>query len=79
MSYQVDEYNRDGITYKISRDGMSIHNCVSKIYGKVFLNDTALTLKSTSGYVTDNYIGEFLLNKREFIYKNCLMNHPTSH
>jgi hypothetical protein len=71
MSYKVDEYNRDGITYKISRDGLSIHNCVMRIYGKIFLNDTALSLNSKNINITNNYIGEFLLNKKEYIYKNC--------
>jgi len=71
MSYKVDEYNRDGITYKISRDGLSIHNCICKVYGKIFLNDTALSLKSTNKNITDNYIGEYLLINKEYIYKNC--------
>ena len=71
MSYKVDEYNRDGITYKISRDGLSIHNCIMRIYGKIFLNDTALSLNSKNINITNNYIGEFLLSKKEYIYKNC--------
>jgi len=71
MSYKVDEYNRDGLTYKISRDGLSLHNCVMKIYGKIFLNDTAFSLNSKILDITNNYIGEFLLDKKEYIYKNC--------
>jgi len=71
MSYKVDEFNRDGVTYKISRDGISHKNCVSKIYGKIFLNDTAFTLKSKFKNIKDYYIGEFLLKKKDFIYKNC--------
>ena len=71
MSYKVDEYNRNGITYKISRDGLSIHNCVMRIYGKIFLNDTALSLNSKNINITNNYIGEFLLSKKEYIYNNC--------
>jgi type I restriction-modification system DNA methylase subunit len=71
MSYKTDEYNRSGVTYKISRDGLSLHNCISKIYGKIFLNDTALTLHTKTDRITDEYIGEVLLSKREYIYKNC--------
>lgn len=71
MSYKVDEYNRDGITYKIARDGLSLHNCVMKIYGKIFLNDTALSINSKISYISNNYIGEYLLNIKEYIYKNC--------
>jgi len=76
MKYKVDEYNRNGVTYKISRDGMSLHNCVSKIYGKIFLNDTALTLHSTTTKITDQYIGELMLINKDYIYKNC--SHGTS-
>jgi type I restriction enzyme S subunit len=71
MTYKVDEYNRSGVTYKISRDGMSLHNCVSKIYGNIFLNDTALSLHSTTTKITDQYIGELLLINKDYIYKNC--------
>ena len=72
MSYKVNQYNRDGITYKISRDGLSKHNCITKLYGKLFLNDTALTLDTLDNkIVTNNYIGEFLLSQKNYIYDNC--------
>ena len=45
MSYKVNTYNRDGITYKVSRDGLSKHNCITKIYGKIFLNDTCINFR----------------------------------
>ena len=72
MSYKVNQYNRDGITYKVSRDGLSKHNCITKLYGKLFLNDTALTLDTLDDkIVTNNYIGEFLLRHKNYIYNNC--------
>jgi type I restriction enzyme S subunit len=72
MSYKVNEYNRDGITYKISRDGLSKHNCITKLYGKLFLNDTALTLDTLDDKNVNNYyIGEFLLSQKNYIYDNC--------
>jgi type I restriction enzyme S subunit len=72
MSYKVNEYNRDGITYKISRDGLSKHNCITKLYGKLFLNDTALTLDTLDDKSVNNYyIGEFLLSQKKYIYDNC--------
>lgn len=72
MSYKVNEYNRDGITYKISRDGLSKHNCITKLYGKLFLNDTALTLDTLDNKSVNNYyIGEFLLSQKNYIYDNC--------
>ena len=72
MSYKVNQYNRDGITYKISRDGLSRHNCITKIYGKIFLNDTALTLDTLDDKIVNNYyIGEYLLTQKDYIYDNC--------
>jgi type I restriction-modification system DNA methylase subunit len=72
MSYRVNNFNRDGITYKIARDGLSRHNCVLKIYGKLFLNDTALTLKPLyNTHLTECYLGELLLKMKEEIYDNC--------
>ena len=71
MSYKVNAYNRDGITYKISRDGLSRHNCIKKLYGKLFLNDTALTLDSIDPLVTTNFIGEYLLANKDHIYDKC--------
>ena len=72
MSYKVNQYNRDGVTYKISRDGLSKHNCITKLYGKLFLNDTALSLDTLDDkFVTNIFIGEFLLNKKNYIYDNC--------
>jgi type I restriction-modification system DNA methylase subunit len=71
MTYKVDEFNRSGVTYKISRDGLSQHNCVTKIYGNIFLNDTALTLHSTTSKITDQYIGELMLINKDYIYKHC--------
>jgi type I restriction enzyme M protein len=72
MDYRVNNFNRDGVTYKISRDGLSRHNCVLKLYGKLFLNDTALTLNSKNDkYLNPNYLGEFLLNIKDEIYDTC--------
>ena len=72
MTYKTDTFNRDGITYKISRDGMSEHNCVMKILGKYFCNDTAITIHSKdTTRALDGYIGEWLLLQKSKIYKEC--------
>ena len=72
MSYRVNNYNRDGITYKIARDGLSKHNCILKIYGKIFLNDTALNLKSLDEtYLSEHFLGEYILCLKNTIYDNC--------
>jgi len=72
MTYKTDKFNRDGITYKVSRDGMSEHNCVMKIIGKYFCNDTAITVHSKdTSRALDGYIGEWLLLQKSKIYKDC--------
>ena len=69
MTYCVDKFNREGLTYKISRDGMSEHNCVLRIFGKYFCNDTAITAHAKNVTVsTDDYIGTWLLTNRSEIY-----------
>jgi type I restriction-modification system DNA methylase subunit/restriction endonuclease S subunit len=72
MTYNTDKFNRDGTTYKVSRDGMSQHNCVMKIIGKYFCNDTAITVhaKDTTRAL-DGYIGEWLLLQKTKIYNDC--------
>jgi type I restriction-modification system DNA methylase subunit len=72
MTYMTDKFNREGITYKVSRDGMSPHNCVMKIIGKYFCNDTAITVhtKDTTRAL-DGYIGEWLLLQKTKIYNDC--------
>jgi len=72
MTYKTDKFNREGTTYKISRDGMSEHNCVMKIIGKYFCNDTAITIHSKDASRSlDGYIGEWLLLQKSKIYKDC--------
>ena len=72
MTYNTDKFNRDGTTYKVSRDGMSQHNCVMKIIGKYFCNDTAITVHAKEATrALDGYIGEWLLLQKTKIYNDC--------
>ena len=72
MTYMTDKFNREGTTYKVSRDGMSKHNCVMKIIGEYFCNDTAITVHSKdTTRALDGYIGEWLLLQKEKIYSDC--------
>lgn len=72
MTYRTDKFNRDGTTYKVSRDGMSEHNCVMKIIGKYFCNDTAITVHTKDkSRAIDGYIGEWLLLQKSLIYSKC--------
>jgi restriction endonuclease S subunit len=61
--FKVDKYNRDGKTCKISRFAASVHNCVLLLNGKYFLNDSGLTLESSRGNLTQQYIAYFFDNR----------------
>jgi type I restriction-modification system DNA methylase subunit/restriction endonuclease S subunit len=70
VALTVDSYNRDGLNYKVSRFGISRHNCVMKIHGKCFLNDNAMTVHSSDPTrALDGYIGEWLLMHKEQVYE----------
>jgi restriction endonuclease S subunit len=70
MAYKVDAFNRDGINYKVSRFGVSRHNCVMKIHGKCFLNNTGLTVHSSDATrALDGYIGEWLVMHKDEVYE----------
>lgn len=69
ISNYYDVYNRDGITFKVSRDGVSEHNCVVRLVGKYYLNDSGFTIHSMDefNYMTA-YIGYYLLLNKSYIY-----------
>jgi restriction endonuclease S subunit len=71
VTFTVDAFNRDGINYKVSRFGISCrHNCVMKIHGKCFLNDSALTVHSSDQTrALDGFIGEWLLMHKDEVYE----------
>jgi len=71
ISFYTDTYNRDIINCKISREGMSVHNCVMMIKGKFYLNSQAMTIKSNdSKKVKSEFIWNFLVCNKDEVY-NC--------
>jgi restriction endonuclease S subunit len=71
-TYRTDNCNRDGITFKISRDGMSEENCVMMLHGQFWLNDTGLSLHSlTKNMYTEKYVGFWCLQNKKYVYKIC--------
>ena len=60
ISFYTNKYNREGITCKISRFGMSEKNCVMIIKDKYYLNDSGFTIKSNDNKLTDNYLWNYL-------------------
>ena len=60
ISFYTDKYNRDGTTIVISRFAMS-KKCVRIIKGKIFLNDSAISLSCEDNNM-EIYIGNYLEN-----------------
>jgi type I restriction enzyme M protein len=69
-SFYTNEYTREGKTCKISREGMSLHNCVMILNEKYYLNSQAFTIKSNSEKLINEYLWYYLDNIKEQIF-NC--------
>ena len=76
ITFYAKNYNREGDTLVISRFGMSI-NCIRLIRGKIFLNDSALSIK-TKKDALQNYINHYFLDFKEKVFnaseKSCQHN-----
>ena len=69
-SFYTNEYSRDGKSCKISREGMSLHNCVMILNQKYYLNSQAFTIISNNDKLINNYLWYYLDSIKEIIY-NC--------
>ena len=66
-TFKVDSFNRENC-FIVSRFGMS-EECVRRVEGKFFLNDSGLTVDTKdSNVITQQYIDWFLLSKMSDIY-----------
>jgi len=70
-TFTYDKYNRDDVTCKISRFAISLHNCVQIIYGKYWLNDSGLTLKSKDKNIINKFVWYYLLINKSIIYNKA--------
>jgi len=69
-SFYTNEYSREGKTCKISREGMSLHNCVMLLNEKYYLNSQAFTIKSKNESIMFNaYLWYYLDNNKEQVFK----------
>jgi hypothetical protein len=69
-SFYTNEYSREGKTCKISREGMSLHNCVMLLNEKYYLNSQAFTIKSKNEIIIINeYLWYYLDNNKEQVFK----------
>uniref|UniRef100_A0A6C0BQZ7 site-specific DNA-methyltransferase (adenine-specific) n=1 Tax=viral metagenome TaxID=1070528 RepID=A0A6C0BQZ7_9ZZZZ len=69
-SFYTNEYSREGKTCKISREGMSLHNCVMLLNEKYYLNSQAFTITSKNELIIINeYLWYYLDNSKEQVFK----------
>jgi len=69
-SFYTNEYSREGKTCKISREGMSLHNCVLLLNEKYYLNSQAFTIKSKiEGIMINEYLWYYLYSNKEQVFK----------
>jgi type I restriction-modification system DNA methylase subunit/restriction endonuclease S subunit len=70
-SFYTNEYSREGKTCKISREGMSLHNCVLLLNEKYYLNSQAFTVSSINeNIIINEYLWHYLYNNKEQVF-NC--------
>ena len=69
-SFYTNEYSREGKTCKISREGMSLHNCVMILNEKYYLNSQGFTINSKNYNIMINeYLWYYLDNNKEQVFK----------
>ena len=68
-TFRTDRKNREGVTCKVSRFGMSEHNCVQIIYGDYWLLDSGLTITAKEDGVIDSYVWNWLLQNKKLVYQ----------
>jgi type I restriction enzyme M protein len=69
-SFYTNDYSREGKSCKISREGMSLHNCVMLLNEKYYLNSQAFTIKSENESIMINeYLWYYLDSNKEQVFK----------
>jgi type I restriction-modification system DNA methylase subunit len=69
-SFYTNIYTREGKTCKISREGMSLHNCVLILNEKYYLNSQAFTINSKNNILINEYLWYYLYNNKQQVF-NC--------
>lgn len=69
ISCHTNQYNREGTNCKISREGMSLHNCVMVISGKYYQNSQGMTVESKDRSVMlDKFLWHYLEQNKRLVY-----------
>lgn len=67
ITFYTDKYNREGTNVLISRFGMS-QNCTRKITGKIWLNDSGMTLITKNDNITQDFLNHVIILNTDNIY-----------
>lgn len=67
ITFYINKYNRENNTLVVSRFGIS-ENCVRLLKGKLFLNDSGMSLESKNKNLNQSYLSYYLLSKQNEIY-----------
>lgn len=68
-SFFTDIHNREGFNCKISREGMSLDNCVQMIYGNFYMNSQGMTITSKDENVClSAFLWYFILGNKHLVY-----------
>ena len=68
ITFRSNAFNRDHISCKIARFGMSSHNCVMMIFGKYYLNDSGFTIETKCNDLNNYYLWYYVLSLKKTIY-----------
>lgn len=68
-TFKTDKKNREGITCKVSRFGISEHNCVQIIHGEYWLMDSGFTITAKDDKALNSYIWNWLLQNKKVVYQ----------
>jgi len=68
-SFNTNIFTRENKTCKISREGMSLHNCVMILNEKYYLNSQAFTIESVNTKLKNQYLWYYLEHNKELVYK----------
>ena len=68
-TFRTNNKNREGITCKVSRFGISEHNCVQIVHGDYWLMDSGFTVTAKDEKAISVYIWNWLLQNMKTVYK----------
>ena len=68
-TFRTDKKNREGVTCKVSRFGMSEHNCVQIIHGDYWLMDSGFTVVAKEGVALNSYVWNWLLYNKKSVFQ----------